>query len=72
MGLTLVSIPRLAELEPAALYEKEAARYCKLSLQSLRELASVGRIPARRHAGRTRRIYLKVDLDHYLESLERA
>ena len=72
MSLTLVSVQRLLGLEPAALYEKDAARYCKLSLQSLRELASAGRIAARRHPGRLRKIYLKRDLDEYLESLERA
>ena len=52
MSLTLVSVQPLLGLEPAALYEKDAARYCKLSLQSLRELAATGQIQARRHPGR--------------------
>ena len=71
-ALTLVSLPRVTELEPAALYEREAARYVKISLRSLRELSSAGRIPAYHHPGRVRKIYLKIDLDEYLRSLQRA
>jgi excisionase family DNA binding protein len=69
-NLMLVSVVKeLADVQPAAMYEKEAARYLKLSVNDLRRFANDGRIVARRHPGRSRRIYLKADLDRYLESL---
>ncbi len=51
--------------------ERDAAKYLKLSVNDLRRFVDNGRITARRHPGRSRRIYLKADLDHYLESLEK-
>lgn len=68
--LMLVSLVKeLAEIQPAAMYEREAAKYVKLSVNTLREFADSGRIVTRQHPGRSRRIYLKSDLDAYLESL---
>ncbi len=72
-SLVLVSmVKEIGDVQPAALYEREAARYLKLSVNELRTCVRTGRIPARRHAGRSRRIYLKSDLDNYLESLDRV
>ena len=69
-NLKLVSmVDDIAEVQPAAMYEREAARYLKLSVNDLRLFAKSGAIVARFHPGRTRRIYLKSDLDRYLESL---
>ncbi len=69
-NLMLVSmIKDVGEVQPAAMYEREAARYLKLSVNDLRRFATDGRVVARRHPGRSRRIYLKADLDRYLESL---
>lgn len=68
--LMLVSVVKeLAEIRPAAMYEREAAKYVKLSVNTLRQFADSGRIVARQHPGRSRRIYLQSDLDSYLESL---
>jgi excisionase family DNA binding protein len=62
-------VKEIGEIQPAAMYEKDAARYLKLSVNELRRFANEGRIPARQHPGRSRRIYLKQDLDEYLTSL---
>lgn len=71
-NLLLVSVvEEISKLEPAAMYEREAARYLKLSVNDLRKFANEGRIVARFHPGRTRRIYLKLDLDQYLQSLKK-
>ena len=70
----LVLVPLVQEIDrvqPAAMYERDAAKYLKLSVNDLRLFAKQGAIVARRHPGRSRRIYLRADLDRYLESLER-
>ena len=70
MTLTLVDMPSWQqEAARGALREREAARYINLSLTVFRGLVREGMIVARRHPGRTRRIFLKADLDHYLGSL---
>jgi hypothetical protein len=70
-GLVLVSmVKEIGEIQPAAMYEHDAARYLKLSVNDLRIFVRVGTIVARRHPNRSRRIYLKSDLDRYLESLK--
>jgi excisionase family DNA binding protein len=70
----LMLIPRvdvISEIQPVVLYEHEAAKYIKLSVNDLRQFVKDGRITARRHPGRTRRIYLTADLDRYLDGLEK-
>ena len=70
MSLMLVSVVKeIGSIQPAAMYERDAAKYLKLSANSLREFVSRGIITARQHPGRSRRIFLKADLDRYLEGL---
>lgn len=70
MSLTLVDLPSRGDsIERGALREREAARYINLGLVAFRELVRRGVVPARRHPGRMRRIYLKADLNRYLETL---
>ena len=72
LGLVLVNVAEsIGTITPAAMYEREAARYIKLGVNELRNFVNTGRIPARKHPGRKVRIFLKIDLDSYLESLER-
>jgi excisionase family DNA binding protein len=71
MSLMLVNvIKEIGSIQPAAMYERDAAKYLKLSVNDLRKFVDDGRIVARRHPGRSRRLYLKMDLDDYLQSLE--
>jgi hypothetical protein len=70
-NLMLVSmVDKIEEVQPAAMYEREAAHYLKLSVNDLRAFAKSGLVVARRHPNRSRCIYLKADLDRYLESLK--
>ena len=69
--LLLVSmVEEVGRIQPAAMYERDAAKYLKLSVNDLRHFVSDGTIKARRHPGRSRRIYLRSDLDCYLQTLE--
>jgi len=71
---SLVLVPmvkEIGEMQPGAMFECEAAKYLKLSVNELRKFVRIGLIPARHHPERRRRIYLRSDLDHYLESLPR-
>ncbi len=54
---------------PAAMHELDAARYIGTNRTSFRELVFDGHIPFRTHLNGKRRIYLRRDLDLYLESL---
>jgi excisionase family DNA binding protein len=54
---------------PAALHELDAARYIGTNRTSFRELVMAGHIPYTMHLNGKRRIYLRKDLDTYLESL---
>jgi hypothetical protein len=65
----LPAVSGLSPLTPAVLYEVAAAKYVKIDIADFRLLVKQGVIPARTHAGRTRSIYLKEDLDHYLRHL---
>ncbi|HEY3128315.1 MAG TPA: hypothetical protein VGL91_02570 [Acidobacteriota bacterium] len=70
--LTLVPIIETQKtIPPAALYERDAAFYLKLSIHAFRSLVRAGTIPFRNHIGRKRRIYLRDDLDLYLSRLPR-
>ena len=65
--LTLMPVTEdLAPLRPAVMYEAAAAKYVMLGIHEFRKLVGQGIIPFRRHPGRTRRIYLRSDLDAYL------
>jgi hypothetical protein len=69
-NLVLVPLVKSVErIQPAAMFEKEAARYCKIGLTDFRKLVNAGKIIARTHVGRTRRIFLRFDLDAYLDKL---
>jgi len=71
--LTLMPmIDKLAPFTPAVMYETAAAKYVMLGIHEFRKLVERGVIPFRRHPGRTRRIYLKADLDGYLLQLPRG
>lgn len=71
--LTLMPlVDRLTVLTPAVMYESAAAKYIMLGIHEFRVLVDQGVIPFRRHPGRTRRIYLKADLDSYLSELPRG
>lgn len=71
MALVLMETDEVGKIQPGAMQEKNAARYLKLSVNDLRDFVRRGIIAARRHPGRVRRIYLRADLDRYLESLDR-
>jgi len=62
-------IEHLASITPAVMYEATATKYVMLAIQDFRKLVNNGSIPYRTHPGRSRRIYLKSDLDDYLCSL---
>jgi hypothetical protein len=64
-------VKEIGDVQPAAMYEHDAARYLKLSVNDVRAFVRTGAIVARRHPNRSRRIYLRSDLDRYLESLKR-
>ena len=54
---------------PAAMHELDAARYIGTNRTQFRELVFAGHIPYTMHLNGKRRIYLRRDLDLYLESL---
>jgi hypothetical protein len=70
----LVLLPIIDQIKaspPAAMHELAAARYLGMNRTSFRELVFSGLIPHTTHVNGKPRIYLRVDLDHYLESLPR-
>ncbi len=72
MKSNLILLPAIGDLHPltpAVLYEVAAAKYVKIAIEDFREFANRGVIPFRTHPGRSRRIYLKEDLDKYLRNL---
>lgn len=69
MSLVLCELSGVGALQPAVLYEREAARYLRLDIHKFRHLVAVGLIPCRTHAGGKRRIYLRSELDLYLRAL---
>ncbi len=56
---------------PAAMHELAAARYLGMNRTSFRELVFSGVIPYTSHINGKRRIYLRSDLDRYLNGLTR-
>jgi hypothetical protein len=72
-SLRLVPIvDRIKELVPAAMHEHAAAKYLGMNRTSFRSLVFAGIIPYAVHLHGKRRIYLRSDLDRYLESLPRS
>jgi hypothetical protein len=67
--ILMPAIPELQPLTPAVLYEVAAAKYVKIAIEDFRGFVNQGLIPFRTHPGRSRRIYLKMDLDAYLRNL---
>jgi len=68
----MILLPATSDLQPlttAVLYEVAAAKYIKIAIEDFREFVNQGMIPFRTHPGRSRRIYLKADLDAYLRNL---
>ncbi len=76
MGATkLMLLPvtdRIETLAPAAMHERAAAKYLGMNRTSFRALVFAGLIPYTKHINGKRRIYLRADLEHYLESLQRS
>ncbi|HEY2930885.1 MAG TPA: hypothetical protein VGK99_03995 [Acidobacteriota bacterium] len=62
----------MSEIHPAVMYEKEAAKYVRLGIHQFLRLVNAEKIPCRNHEGGMRRIYLKADLDNYLQALPRC
>ena len=65
-------VDTLAPITQAVMYEAIAAKYVMLGIHDFRRLVDDGVITHRTHPGRTRRIYLKIDLDEYLRNLPRG
>jgi len=63
---------QIKPLSPAAMHENAAAKYIGMNRTSFRELIFAGIIPFTKHLNGKTRIYLKIDLDGYLESLTRS
>ena len=58
--------------QPAAFFEAAAAKYVRMSREAFRkELLFTGIIPFIEHVGGKTRIYLRADLDAYLDSRPR-
>ena len=69
--LKLVNVKHSVETVPAAFREGGAAKYLCLSRTRFRNLVFSGLIPYTSHQGSFHRIYLRADLDNYLNSLPR-
>ena len=71
-GANLALVPIIEQPKtypPAAMHELDAARYVGTNRTQFRELVFAGHIPYTMHLNGKRRIYLRGDLDLYLESL---
>lgn len=69
MTLVLCDVAGIGPLQPAVLYEKEAARYLRMDIHKFRMMVNDGIISCRAHAGGKRHTYLRDDLDAYLQAL---
>lgn len=72
MTLVLVPLKEVGGMQPAAFHELAAARYIGTNRTGFRELMMAGRIPYTMHANGKTRIYLRADLDDYLNSLPKS
>ncbi len=69
LELPMASVEK--NLMAAAFHELEAARYLGMNRTAFREMVFSGLLPFRVHLNGKRRIYLRTDLDDYLQSLKR-
>ncbi len=69
--LKLVDVKEIKESQPAAFHETGARRYLGMNRLAFRELVFSGVIPFTTHSNGSKRIYLRCDLDAYLESRPR-
>ena len=60
---------RIPDLKPALLHELAAAQYLGMCRTKFRGLVKSGLIPFAQHVNGSTRIYLRGDLDAYIESL---
>ncbi len=72
MALAVVDIREVKDPQPAAFHEKGAAKYLGMSRPKFLELVYSGIIPYTTHANGSKRLYLRADLDAYLESRPRS
>lgn len=71
--LMLIPVSKnVGPLIPAAMHEHAAAKYVGMNRTSFRDLVFDGIIPFTKHLNGKTRIYLKTDLDRYLESLPKS
>jgi hypothetical protein len=70
-NLALVPIKETGALQPAAMHELAAAKYIGMNRTYFRELVFAGAIPFTEHMNGKTRIYLRSDLDAYLDGLPR-
>lgn len=71
--LTLVSVnDRVSAANPAAFHEMAAAKYIGTNRTQFRQLMFAGIIPFTTHMNGRSRLYLRADLDAYLESLPKS
>ena len=69
MVLKLCSVPdEIEDAQPGAFKESKAAAYCGMGIDKFRSYVHSGRIPARAETGGAR-LYLRLDLDSFLQSL---
>lgn len=70
-SIALIQIKETGILQPAAFHELAAAKYLGMNRTSFRVLVFSGVIPYSEHLNGRTRIYLRSDLDAYLETLPR-
>ncbi len=70
--LILVSVNEVGTPQPAAFHEHAAMKYLGMNRAAFREIVFAGLIPFTIHVNGSKRIYLRSDLDAYLESLPRS
>jgi hypothetical protein len=69
--LKLVDVKEIKESQPAAFHETGARRYLGMNKTAFIDLVYSGVIPYTTHSNGSQRIYLRCDLDAYLESRPR-
>ena len=72
MELALVEIKKTTDPQPAAFHEAGARKYLNINRQDFLHLVHSGIILFTTHANGKKRLYLKSDLDKYLDSRPRS
>jgi excisionase family DNA binding protein len=72
MVLAVVDIGKVKDPQPAAFHEKGASKYLGMSRPKFLELVYSGTLPFTTHANGSKRLYLRSDLDTYLDSRPRS